>query len=69
MLIKSLEKMEIIVENNSSLEWLGWDVIEQTIDPIAFTKLNAAFVNGKWVRTKTYAITNEGWEIPSKYMR
>ena len=69
MLIKSLEQMEEIVENNSSLKWHGWDVVESTPDPMAFTKLNAAFVNGTWVRTKTYSITTEGWEIPSKFMR
>jgi hypothetical protein len=69
MLIKSLEKMERIVENNKSLKWIGWDVVEYTFDPTAFLKVNAAFVKGKWFRTKTYTITTEGWEIPSKYMR
>jgi hypothetical protein len=61
--------METIVENNNSLSWNGWDVIESTPDQNAFTKLNAMFVNGQWVRTKTYSITEQGWEIPNKFVR
>lgn len=69
MLIKSLDQMESIVENSDSLSWNGWDVVNSAKDPMAFTKLNAAFVDGKWFRTETYAITEEGWEIPNKFVR
>jgi len=69
MLINSLEQMETIVDNNPTLSWKGWDVVESTVDPMAFTKLNAAFVDGKWVRTKTYTIEQQGWEIPLKFVR
>ena len=69
MLINSLEQMDKIVDNNPNLSWKGWDVVEMAFDPMAFTKLNAAFVDGKWVRIKTYPITEQGWEIPLKFVR
>lgn len=68
MLINSLEKMEKIVENNSSLNWNGWDVVEMTADPVADLKPNALFVNGKWFKTKTYSIGEQGWSIPAKFI-
>lgn len=66
MNISSLEKMEVIVSKSDNLSWNGWDVVESKEDPGAWTKTNAAFVNGKWYRTNKYNLTESGWTIPDR---
>lgn len=66
MIINSLETMETIVENNKSLSWDGWDVLESKIDPTGWMKKDGAFVNGKWNIQKRYSLTEEGWAVPNK---
>lgn len=69
MLINSLEKMEDIVANNKSLSWDGWDVVHSYPNPTGWTKLDGAFINGKWYIQKKFALSTEGWEIPNKLVR
>jgi len=69
MLIKSLEEMEAIVENNKALSWDGWTVIEKTKSDIAWMQPNAQFVNGKWFAINKYIISQDGWNIPSKLVK
>lgn len=69
MIIKSLEEMEAIVENNDDLSWDGWTVIEnRTKDNGAMSK-DGAYVDGKWIVQKRYDANTKGWEIPNKLVR
>lgn len=69
MIISSLEQMESIVQNNNSLSWDGWDVVELTKSPSAWTKPNGAFINNSWYFKNTFTIDRDGWSIPDKYVR
>lgn len=69
MLIKSLEDMEVIVENNDNLSWDGWSVIEKKSNENGMMSKDGAFVDGKWIVQKRYEATAKGWEIPSKFVR
>ena len=66
MLINSLETMETIVENNKSLSWDGWTVIESRTKEDGMMSKDGAYVNGKWIVQKRYNVTSDGWEIPNK---
>jgi hypothetical protein len=66
MLIKSLEKMQTIVENNKTLAWDGWNVIQLKASPLADMQINAKFIKGKWYETTTFALSENGWNIPNK---
>lgn len=66
MLINSLNTMEKIVENNDSLSWDGWTVVEATPSPTAWTKANAAFINGVWHLVNRYEPNEQGWNISNK---
>jgi hypothetical protein len=66
MLIKSLEQMEKIVSSDRSLSWRGWDVVQRTPNPTAWSKPNGAFYKGRWYIQRTFVVTTEGWEIPNK---
>lgn len=67
MLIKELEKMEIIVSNNKQLSWDGWDVVHQYQSDRAWSSKDGVFVNNKWYMQKRYAPSINGWDIPDKY--
>jgi hypothetical protein len=68
MKINSLEQMEIIVENNKSLEWDGWNVKEVTPSPTGWTKKSGMFRNGNWYSQKNYVLNFDGWDLPSKFV-
>ena len=69
MQVTSLEKMESIVSQNSSLSWDGWNVVELIKNPAAVTRPNAAIVNGVWHIKNVFTVDHDGWRIPSKYVR
>jgi hypothetical protein len=69
MLISSLEKMENIVENNKSLSWDGWTVLENRTNENGMMSQDGVLVNGKWIVQKRYEPSANGWEIPNKFMR
>ena len=69
MLINSLEEMETIVESNKSLSWDGWTVLERTKSPTAWSDKAGVFINKVWHIQKRYDLTEDGWEIPSKFVR
>ena len=69
MQVTSLEKMEAIVANNKSLSWDGWTVLETKNDPTAWTKTSGAFINGSWKVQNRFAPTEQGWDIPGKFVR
>jgi hypothetical protein len=68
MVIASLEKMESIVKNNSSLSWSGWDVVELKRSPGAWMKPNGAFFKDSWYVKTVFPINQDGWSIPNKYL-
>jgi hypothetical protein len=69
MLINSLETMEAIVENDDTLSWDGWNVVQLISSPTGWTKPNGAFVNGQWFAKTVYSITEVGWNISSKLVK
>ena len=69
MLIKSLTKMEKIVENNKSLSWDGWNVLHRTPSPASWMDPNGVFYKGVWYLQKRYDVTTSGWEIPDRLVR
>ena len=69
MKINSLEEAETIVENNKSLSWIGWDIIQLTKSPTAWMKPEGIFKNGNWYLKKQYNLSTSGWEIPDKFVR
>lgn len=69
MLVSSLEKMEAIVENNKSLSWDGWTVLENKTNENGTMSPDGVLVNGRWIVQKRYEPGTNGWEIPNKFMR
>jgi hypothetical protein len=65
MLIQSLEKMEIIVENNKFLSWDGWTVVELKKSAMAWMKPNAKFINNEWYIANRFDANTDGWNIPA----
>jgi hypothetical protein len=65
MLIKSLEKMETVVENNKSLSWDGWTVVELKKSAMAWMKPNAKFINNEWYVANRFDANIDGWNIPA----
>ena len=69
MLIKSLEKMEDIVENNKFLSWDGWTVVQAKHSKTAWMDPNGAFINNKWFITNRFELGSDGWNIPSELVK
>lgn len=69
MLIKSLEEMESIVDNNESLSWDGWTVLEAKKSPTAWMQPNAAFIKHEWHTVNRFDVTEGGWDIPAKLVK
>jgi hypothetical protein len=69
MKINSLEEAETIVENNDSLSWIGWDIVQLSKSPTAWMKPQGVFKNGEWYIQKNYNLSKNGWELPDKFVR
>jgi hypothetical protein len=67
MLITSLEKMEVIVSNNKSLSWDGWNVVELIKNPSAVYKPNGVIINGVWYIKNIFNAEHDGWRVPNNY--
>jgi len=65
MLIKSLEKMETIVDNNKFLSWDGWTVVELRKSDMAWMKPNAKFIDSEWFTANRFDANEDGWNIPA----
>lgn len=66
MFINSLDMMESIVEDNETLSWDGWTVIETNSKKNGMLSEKGAFVRGKWVMRNRYEPGASGWEIPKR---
>jgi hypothetical protein len=69
MLIKSLEKMETVVENNKFLSWDGWTVVELKKADMAWMKPNAKFIKGEWFIANRFDVNEDGWNIPANLVK
>lgn len=69
MLIRSLAKMESVVDQNKALSWDGWDVVDRKYYPQAWKNKDGVFVKGKWYLQRKYEVTSEGWHVPKKFVR
>ena len=69
MLIKSLEEMETIVDNNESLSWDGWTVLEAKKSPTAWMQPNAQFIKHEWYTVNRFDVAESGWDIPTKLVK
>jgi hypothetical protein len=69
MKINSLEQAEKIVENNKSLTWDGWNIVQLTKSPTAWMKPEGIRKDNEWFLQKHYNLSEEGWELPAKFVR
>jgi hypothetical protein len=69
MQVTSLEKMETIVSASKSLSWDGWTVVDTQKNPTGWTKTNGAFINDSWHTQNRFEPTEQGWDIPGKFVR
>jgi hypothetical protein len=67
-IINSLSVMESIVTNNKQLSWDGWTVVETFPSEKAYFSKFGVYKNGKWQMKKEFTPSNQGWEIPDKYV-
>jgi hypothetical protein len=68
MIIKELHEMKTIVNQNNSLFWDGWDVVDRKLSPSAELSINGIRINNNWYSQKIYKLTESGWNIPKKYV-
>ena len=67
MVISQYETMESIV-NNSPLEWNGWNVVLDKRSDNGYSHFNGVFKDGAWYIRKTFNLTEQGWNIPEKFV-
>jgi len=63
------EQAHDIVNNNRSLHWDGWSIIEFKKDNSAEYHQKGSRYNGIWGFAKVYSPDREGWKVPKKYVR
>lgn len=69
MYIKSLEKMEQIVEKNKELIWDGWTVVHSYPSEKARTSKFGRRVNGQWHLQRRFEPKAKGWDIPGRFLK
>lgn len=68
MNITSIEKMEAIVNNNKSLSWDGWTVVNKYKSEKGRTSKYGQRINGIWYMTRRFVPSRTGWEIPESFI-
>lgn len=63
MIVTNLEQMENIVSSRKDLSWSGWDVVKHSVNSNAMYSVDGEFKNGKWMKKKTFPLTETGWNI------
>ena len=69
MLVTSYEYAHQIVDSNKNLSWDGWNILEVKESLSAEYKPDGKLINGKWHYVKSFNLTENGWEVPTKYVR
>lgn len=67
MNITSIEKMEEIVNNNKSLSWDGWTVINKYKSEKGRTSKYGKYIDGAWYMTRRFVPGKNGWEMPERF--
>jgi hypothetical protein len=68
MIVKELEKMETIVNNNKTLSWDGYDVLYSVKTEKARTSPQGVRIGSSWFIQKRYTLSRDGWDIPTKFV-
>jgi hypothetical protein len=68
MIVKELEKMELIVNNNKTLSWDGYDVLHSVKTDKARTSTQGVLIGSSWFIQKRYTLSRNGWDIPTKFV-
>jgi len=68
MKIDSLSEMEAFVRKNRSLRWDGWDVVHFYQSDTAWMSPYGSFFKGRWYMNRRFAVSENGWEIPNKFL-
>lgn len=69
MLVTNYNYAHKIVEGNKSLSWDGWNIVEFKPNSDAYFMNEGVFKDSMWGIKKVFPITENGWEIPKKYVR
>ena len=69
MNVTSLEKMEQIVSNNKFLSWDGWTVLYSRQNDNGYSSKNGVYRDGQWYIQNRFEVTENGWDLPSKFVR
>ena len=69
MLVTNLEDMQKIVDSQKDLSWDGWNVVEMYVSDKGATSKFGAYKNGKWHLKKVFTPSQNGWDIPDKYVK
>lgn len=69
MIVKSLEQMEQIVNNNRNLTWDGWTVVNKFPSDRGSTSKDGVRDKGSWYIVRRYEPNENGWDIPNKLVR
>lgn len=69
MNIKSLEKMERLVEKAKYLHWDGWTVISSYPSKKGSTSKYGAYRDGAWHIQRRFEPNENGWEIPERFLK
>jgi hypothetical protein len=65
MLVNDLNKMELIVNGSSDLEWDGWDIVKYSPSHNAMFSNDGVYRSGAWYKKKVFPITESGWDVPN----
>jgi len=69
MNIKSLEKMEQLVDKAKYLHWDGWTVVSSYPSKKGSTSKYGAYIKGEWHIQRRFDVNESGWEIPERFFR
>jgi len=69
MLVTSYDYAHQIVDSNKSLSWDGWNILESKESSGAEFNKDGRLIYGKWHYVKSFTLNDNGWEVPTKYVR
>lgn len=68
MFITDYEQAHSIVQSNKSLFWDGWNIVDWKADTLGEMSKDGMLKDGKWGMYKTYLLSENGWDVPNKYV-
>jgi hypothetical protein len=66
MIVSNLNDVEVIVKNNPSLSWDGWNIVCLIQDDYAEYLPIGVFdkITRQWYKKTTYPCNDKGWDLP-----